>query len=63
MSLPEIDTQFLLAFLSDLLNTPSPTGFAHKAIALTQQTLETMHSLAHPDAQRRPGGKVAGRTI
>lgn len=57
MSLPEIDTQFLLAFLSDLLNTPSPTGFAHKAIALTQQTLETMHSLEL--TQTRKGALVA----
>jgi putative aminopeptidase FrvX len=32
MSLPEIDTDYLLAFLADLLNTPSPTGFASKGI-------------------------------
>ncbi len=30
----EIDTPFLLDFLTKLLNTPSPTGFADKAISL-----------------------------
>jgi len=38
-NLPEIDTQFLLDFLSKLLNTPSPTGLAEPAITLTEQTL------------------------
>jgi putative aminopeptidase FrvX len=39
-ALPEIDTPFLLDFLAKLLNTPSPTGFAEPAIALTEQTLQ-----------------------
>lgn len=39
MSLPEIDTEYLLQFLTDLLNTPSPTGFAHQAITLVEQSL------------------------
>ncbi len=39
-NLPEIDTPFLLDFLTRLLNTPSPTGFAEPAIALTEQTLK-----------------------
>ncbi len=39
-NLPEIDTQFLLDFLSRLLNTPSPTGLAEEAIVLTEETLK-----------------------
>lgn len=39
-SLPEIDTQFLLDFLTKILNTPSPSGLAEPAIALTEQTLK-----------------------
>ena len=34
-ALPEIDTNFLMDFLARLLNTPSPTGLAAPAIALT----------------------------
>jgi putative aminopeptidase FrvX len=44
-NLPEINIQFLLDFLSNLLNTPSPTGLAEPAIALTEQTLETFPAL------------------
>lgn len=39
MNLPPISTEYLLNFLTGLLNTPSPTGFAHKAIAYTEQAL------------------------
>lgn len=39
MSLPPIDVDYLQDFLVRLLNTPSPTGFAHQAIALTDQAL------------------------
>jgi putative aminopeptidase FrvX len=39
MSLPAIDTDFLLDFLVQLLNTPSPTGYTEKAIALTEEAL------------------------
>ena len=45
-NLPEIDTQFLLEFLTRLLNTPSPTGLAEEAIALTEQTLKTFPMLS-----------------
>jgi putative aminopeptidase FrvX len=38
MNLPEIDTGYLLDFLSNLLNIPSPTGLAEKAIAYTEET-------------------------
>jgi putative aminopeptidase FrvX len=44
-NLPEINTQFMLEFLSNLLNTPSPTGLAEPAIALTEQTLKTFPAL------------------
>jgi putative aminopeptidase FrvX len=39
MTLPEIDTQYLLDFLSDLLNIPSPTGYSGQAIAYTQAAM------------------------
>ena len=44
-ALPEIDTNFLMDFLGSLLNTPSPTGLAEPAIALTEQTLKAFPSL------------------
>lgn len=45
MSLPPIDTNYLIDFLTGLLNTPSPTGFAHQAIAYTEQALTVFPSL------------------
>lgn len=39
MPLPPVDTEYLLDFLSGLLNTPSPTGLAEPAIAYTEQAL------------------------
>ena len=44
-NLPEINTQFLLDFLTRLLNTPSPTGLAEPAIVLTEQTLKDFPAL------------------
>jgi putative aminopeptidase FrvX len=44
-NLPEIDTPFLLDFLSRLLNTPSPTGLAEAAIALTEETFKPINGL------------------
>jgi putative aminopeptidase FrvX len=44
-NLPEIDTPFLIDFLTRLLNTPSPTGFAEPAIALTEQSLQAFPAL------------------
>ncbi|MDP2994867.1 MAG: M42 family metallopeptidase [Anaerolineales bacterium] len=44
-NLPEINTPFLLDFLTKLLNTPSPTGFAEPAIAFTEQTLKAFPAL------------------
>jgi putative aminopeptidase FrvX len=45
MSLPTIDTTYLLNFLTGLLNTPSPTGFSHRAIAFTEQALAAFPEL------------------
>lgn len=45
MSLPPIDTSYLLAVLSDLLTTPSPTGFAQLAIDRTEEALRQFSDL------------------
>ena len=46
MSLPTLDSEFLLSFLSGLLNTPSPTGLAEPAIAYVEQALNAFPELA-----------------
>jgi len=38
--LPQIDTAFMLDFLTGLLNTPSPTGFTDSAIKYTEDHLK-----------------------
>jgi putative aminopeptidase FrvX len=43
--LPQIDTDFLIEFLIELLNTPSPTGFTHHAVTLTSKTLKQFPEL------------------
>jgi putative aminopeptidase FrvX len=43
--LPQIDTDFMLEFLIELLNTPSPTGFTHHAVTLTSKTLKQFPEL------------------
>ena len=45
MTLPEINTQGMLEFLVDLLNTPSPTGFTEQAISLCEGELSKISSL------------------
>ncbi len=45
MTLPEIDTAYMLQFLVDLLNTPSPTGYTHQAIELIATALEDFPAL------------------
>jgi putative aminopeptidase FrvX len=45
MSLPQIDADYLLNFLTGLLNTPSPTGFAQRGIAFTEQALAAFPDL------------------
>ena len=37
MTLPQIDETLLVRFLTDLLKTPSPTGYAEKAMLLTEK--------------------------
>jgi putative aminopeptidase FrvX len=39
MTLPDIDADFLVNFLTGLLNTPSPTGFTYEAIQYTEEAL------------------------
>jgi putative aminopeptidase FrvX len=40
MTIPDIDSKSLIQFLSNLLNTPSPTGFTDAAIGYVEQTLQ-----------------------
>ena len=44
-ALPPIDTDYMLAFLTGLLNVPSPTGFTEKAIDYTEQALNSFSQL------------------
>jgi putative aminopeptidase FrvX len=44
-TLPEIDTTFLLDFLTKLLNTASPTGMADPAITLTEETFQSFNGV------------------
>jgi len=46
MPFPSIDTEYLQSFLTQLLNTPSPTGYAELAIAFTEQALTAFPELA-----------------
>lgn len=45
MSLPKIDTHYLLGFLTGLLAIPSPTGYTQRAISFTQEALGAFASL------------------
>lgn len=45
MPLPKIDTAYLIDLLTLLLNTPSPTGLAEPAIAVTEKALEAFPGL------------------
>jgi putative aminopeptidase FrvX len=45
MPTPNIDTKFLIDFLTRLLNTPSPTGLADTAVALTEKALEPFNGI------------------
>jgi putative aminopeptidase FrvX len=57
MTLPVIDQDDLLNFLVGLLNTPSPTGYAHQAIEYTRQALAAFPELGL--ALTRKGALVA----
>jgi len=56
-NLPEINTQSLLDFLTELLNTPSPSGLTEPAIALTERTLAAIPGLKL--SRTRKGALVA----
>jgi putative aminopeptidase FrvX len=57
MPLPQIDTAYLQDFLTRLLNTPSPTGYAHRAVALTEEALGSFQELNL--ARNRKGALLA----
>ena len=59
-NLPEINTPFLLDFLTKILNTPSPTGLAEPAIALTEETFKAFKELKL--ARTRKGALLASWT-
>jgi putative aminopeptidase FrvX len=59
-NLPEINTPFLLNFLTKILNTPSPTGLAEPAIALTEETFKAFKELKL--ARTRKGALLASWT-
>mgnify|MGYP000872516282 CR=1 FL=1 len=46
MNLPEINTEHMLDFLTQLLNIPSPTGFTDRAIDFCERTLETLPGIS-----------------
>ena len=45
-TLPKIDTNFMLDFLTGLLNTPSPTGFTEAAINYTEEAISSGFNLS-----------------
>jgi putative aminopeptidase FrvX len=45
MSVPMVDSDFLLSFLTGLLNTPSPTGLTEPAIAYVEEALMAFSKL------------------
>jgi putative aminopeptidase FrvX len=57
VKLPPIDVDHMVQFLVELLNTPSPTGFTHEAIRLTEQALSSYSELQL--SQTRKGALVA----
>jgi putative aminopeptidase FrvX len=56
-SLPKIDTQYMLDFLTGLLNTPSPTGYTEAAIEYTENALRMFSGIVITRTQK--GGLVA----
>ena len=63
MKLPEVDSALLTKFLVDLLKSPSPTGFAQEAIALTDHVFRNLPGVKTKRLPRGglmvtvPGGK------
>ncbi|NTV87631.1 MAG: M42 family metallopeptidase, partial [Burkholderiaceae bacterium] len=54
-TLPDVDPALLTKFLVELLKSPSPTGFAHEAIALTEHVF---HNLPGVQTKRLPRGAL-----
>ena len=61
MSLPTIDTDYFTKFLVDLLNIPSPTGFAGPAIDFVKKELSQFKQLEL--SRTRKGALVAKWTV
>jgi len=57
MPLPSIDTNYFTKFLVELLNIPSPTGFAESAIAFVEKELSQFKQLSL--SRTRKGALVA----
>jgi putative aminopeptidase FrvX len=57
MSLPDIDNEYLIQFLVDLLNIPSPTGYTDEAIAFVEKELSSYPQLKL--SRTRKGALVA----
>lgn len=56
MTLPPIDDALLVKFLSDLLKSPSPTGYSEEAMALTERVFRSIPGLS--TNRTRKGGLV-----
>ncbi|MCK6538529.1 MAG: M42 family metallopeptidase [Anaerolineales bacterium] len=61
MSLPAIDQEYFTKFLVDLLNIPSPTGFAEPAIAFVEKELSQYRQLEL--SRTRKGALIAKWTV
>jgi putative aminopeptidase FrvX len=60
MPLPPIDEKYLLNFLTEILNIPSPTGYTQKAIDFTEQGLKDLAKLTELSTWKtRKGALVA----
>ncbi len=57
MPLPPIDSKFLLTFLKELLETPSPTGFSQGGITFIQNAIQPY--LSTPSRKNQKGGLLA----
>lgn len=58
MNLPAIDTAYLVQFLSELLNTPSPTGYTEAGITCVERAFSAYPDLAL--ARTRKGALTVG---
>jgi putative aminopeptidase FrvX len=61
MALPTIDQEYFTKFLVDLLNIPSPTGFAEPAIAFVEKELSQYKQLEL--SRTRKGALIAKWTV